>query len=302
MTEPSDLPADDAVELASRYVDGDLDAGERAAAEADSEVMAWVERFAGIRSALAEPVEVDAPARDAAIAAALSVFDEQETSPAVGAPAVTELAAARARRVRRTSRWLGAAAAAAAVAVGGAVLSANRGGNDDLSSADTTVVMFNEQAEKVAETPAPEERVLTMAADTTIDDGATARDATAGESDAPWDMTSGATDAPAATTAASAETTAAGTGTTGAGGDAPERSADSGDTVLQEPEDLLTLVAAPLAPIPPTEAPCDTATGDFVDTALYQDAPAAIYRDDAARVITAYDAASCVVLATIGFG
>ena len=44
--------------LASAYVDGDVDAAERALVEADVVLLALVERFRGVRASLGEPIEV----------------------------------------------------------------------------------------------------------------------------------------------------------------------------------------------------------------------------------------------------
>ena len=60
-----ELPIND--ELASAYLDDELDPAERAAASADPEVMAMVESFARVRSALGDVGPVDGSARDAAI-------------------------------------------------------------------------------------------------------------------------------------------------------------------------------------------------------------------------------------------
>ena len=92
---PDTTPDDLVVEIASRYIDGDLSVDERARADADPAVLAWVERLAGVRAALAAPIAVDAADRDRAIVAALDAFRRRTRSPALAdgprAPVVSDL-------------------------------------------------------------------------------------------------------------------------------------------------------------------------------------------------------------------
>ena len=79
--------------LASAYLDGALTDEERAQAEADPEVMAAVERLGEVRRALAAVEPPDRARRDAAINAALGVFDSE--SRVAAPPPVTSIAARR---------------------------------------------------------------------------------------------------------------------------------------------------------------------------------------------------------------
>ena len=114
--------------LASAYLDGALTDEERAQAEADPEVMAAVEHLGEVRRALSAVDPPDRARRDAAINAALEVFDSE--SRVAAPPPVTSIAA------RRSTRWLMPAAAAAVVVVLAGGLLATRGGNDDSSGDD----------------------------------------------------------------------------------------------------------------------------------------------------------------------
>ena len=119
----------DAVELASAYLDGEATADERARVEADPELLAEVARLRHIGDAVAATSPASPAHRDAAIAAALSVFDELRVGGPT-APTVVPIAS------RRHARWMQALTAAAAIAVlvlGGFVI-ANRGGDDDDSA------------------------------------------------------------------------------------------------------------------------------------------------------------------------
>ena len=93
--------------LASAYLDGALTDEERARAEADPEVMAAVERLGELRRALAAVEPPDRARRDAAINAALEVFDAERrrgrspTGHLARRPPVGPLADAGRRRGRR---------------------------------------------------------------------------------------------------------------------------------------------------------------------------------------------------------
>jgi hypothetical protein len=308
MTDHLASPGDDAVELASRYLDGDLSVDERAAAESDPDVMAWVERFGGIQAALREPVEVDADRRDAAIAAALAAT---ATAPGEAAPPPgrDELAAARARRAARMGRWLGAAAAVVGLAIGGAVLAANSGGDGD-DSADET------QSAAVEVAPATTEAGL---------DQESAEDRTVAAADAPspaMATTAEAGDSAASTAAggefatdpsprdedtsggAATETTAGATDTTAAATTVLATGATTTAESYSTPSDLQPLAtAAPVTVPDSTDAPCaDDATGELVDDeVLYADQPAAVYRDVQRRALIVWALSTCDVLVTYAY-
>lgn len=297
MTDRPESPGDDAVELASRYLDGDLSVDERAAAESDPDVMAWVERFGGMRAALLEPIEVDAAQRTAAVAAALAAADVAAPE-AAPPPGRDELAAARARRAGRMGKWLGAAAAVAALAIGGAVLAGNSGGSDD-DSADGDVMMSAADEVGPASTEADSKQLTDEEASTeapnaamSATESAQANDSAAstvvsGEvtSSEPTERDEGPSDA--------AGTTAAGAATTTAPSAAGPLSFDTAtDLRILEDAESITMPEG-------REPPClDQAIGELVALEVfYADQPAAVYRDSQRRTLTAWAVDSCVVLA-----
>lgn len=121
-------------EMASAYLDGDLDAAERLAVEADPETMALVESFSIVRSSLTDIDAPDEATKSAAIAAALAEFDLIHAPAAVAVPAA-RVSWLHARRMRTYRFVMGAAAAAVVVAV--AVASLNSG-NDSGSFSSAT--------------------------------------------------------------------------------------------------------------------------------------------------------------------
>jgi hypothetical protein len=119
----------DAVELASAYLDGEATADERARVEGDPALLAEVERLRLVRDAVAATSPAPPAQRNAAVAAAMSAFDElrvETPSP----PNVVPIAS------RRRAHWMQGltAAAAAAVLVLGGFIVASRGGDDDDSA------------------------------------------------------------------------------------------------------------------------------------------------------------------------
>jgi len=134
-----DLPQ--SAELASAYLDGELEGPERAAAAADPAVMATVESLARVRAALGTVAAVDHTAKTTAIAAALAEFDAMRSAGTAAVPreatttapaAVVSLQSRRHRAYRVVS---GAAAAAIVAVVAVSALNANRGSDDSSSSA-----------------------------------------------------------------------------------------------------------------------------------------------------------------------
>ena len=129
---------DEELELVTAYLDGEATPSERARVEADSELLAEVERQRTVRDLLHDVEPPSDAARESALAAALAVFDHEFATAAPDSPdavtAPTNIVAFQQRRRLRWMQSLGAAAAVAAVAVAGAVI-ATRGGDDD-STAD----------------------------------------------------------------------------------------------------------------------------------------------------------------------
>ena len=117
---------DEQEHLASAYLDGALTDEERARAEADPDVMAAVQQLRELRRALSVVDAPNAARRDAAINAALGVFDAERAA----APPPARL-----RARRRTNTWMiGAAAAALVLVIAGGILASrsnDQGGGDD---------------------------------------------------------------------------------------------------------------------------------------------------------------------------
>ena len=122
----NDQPTPDALSRASAYLDGEVDAAEIAAIEADPAVMAEVAQLRSLQEAIRDVVEPTSYTRDTAIAAALVEFDRRRHP----APVV------RTRPRPGYSRWLAVAAAVAGLAVLGAVVSQVGGGGDDDDAAE----------------------------------------------------------------------------------------------------------------------------------------------------------------------
>ena len=152
-----DLPIND--ELASAYLDDELDPAERATASADPEVMATVESFARVRSALGEVGPVDGSAKNAALAAALAEFDARQIASTAAAPAAAVTSLQSRRRVFRALTSV--AAAVAILAIGIAAINGGRGNDDKTSSA---VRVESAPTDTIA--PAAEAPGLKVAADT----------------------------------------------------------------------------------------------------------------------------------------
>jgi hypothetical protein len=144
-------------EVASAYLDGELDATERAAAAADPDVMAQVESFARVRATLGEIDPVVASTKTAAIAAALAEFDAiHATPPSPIARQDADVAAASnvvsllSRRIR-TYRVLSRVAAVVVVgAVVATAINASRGDDTDTASSVTEVLAAELPATKAA--------------------------------------------------------------------------------------------------------------------------------------------------------
>ena len=126
-----ELPFND--ELASAYLDDELDPAERATASADPEVMATVESFARVRAALGDVPPVVGSAQDDAVAAALAEFDARHVAITTAAPVATVTSLQSHRRVYRALTSV--AAAVAILAIGVAAISGGRGNDSKSSSA-----------------------------------------------------------------------------------------------------------------------------------------------------------------------
>ena len=125
-----ELPIND--ELASAYLDDELDPAERATVSADPDVMATVESFARVRSALGEVGPVDGSAKNAALAAALVEFDTRQIASTAAVPMATVTSLQSRRRVYRVLTSV--AAAVAILAIGVAAINGGRGDDNKTSA------------------------------------------------------------------------------------------------------------------------------------------------------------------------
>ncbi len=134
-----DLPIN--AELASAYLDGELDATERAAAAANPDVIAVVDAFARVRTALGEVAPVVDSTRTAAMAAALAEFDAIHTtaSPAaMPAAATSRVISLQSRRMRTYRVVTGVAAALVVGVVAVAALNSSDASDQSTSAIERT--------------------------------------------------------------------------------------------------------------------------------------------------------------------
>jgi hypothetical protein len=126
-------------ELASRLVDGDLEAAELAAVTGRAEVVEQAAAFRRLSELVADVSPLDPSAVDAMIASAVA---EHRPPPVLVVPKIEDR---RARRNRRAIGWLAAAAAVALVVVGVGILN-----NDDSDDAEvagpTTAAATDDEA------------------------------------------------------------------------------------------------------------------------------------------------------------
>ena len=281
-----DLPQ--SAELASAYLDGELDGPTRAAAAADPDVVAAADSMARVRAALGEIGPVDPAAKTRAIAAALAEFDAlHSTSAAVIVPAATTTAAStlapvvalQPRRHRIYSIVTGVAAAVIIAVVAVAALNSNRG-SDDLASSSATEVPALAATES-----APE-------------------------------LKSAAADAGAATEAAPEATQAASAGGVADSSSTTVAIIDSPEAFTQYAESLQVAAttaaapagtAAPAAAEPPTApapggfaaVPCLTSDQVVIGAIIYQGTSALAVRIEATGAVQAIDETDCRVLAEV---
>ena len=131
-----DLPIN--AELASAYLDGELDTTERVAAAADPNVMAAVDSFARVRAALGQVEPVVESTRTAAIAAALAEFDAIHATTslaAMPAAATARVISMQSRRMRTYRVLTGVAAALVVGVVAVAALNSSNSDSDQSTSA-----------------------------------------------------------------------------------------------------------------------------------------------------------------------
>ena len=175
---------DDPTSLASAYLDGDLDAADRARVESTPELLVEVDRLRQVRAVLADLPEASISARERHLAKAFDAWErlpEQERTGALrdGTPSGVDAAAVAGaaavstpartsrragRRGRNSSVWLGAAAAGLVIVLaGGLVLrSANTDSNDDDIVAESSSDAAADQTSS-ADTQAPAVAAATVA-------------------------------------------------------------------------------------------------------------------------------------------
>lgn len=126
-----------AAELAGDLLDGDVDGQVRATGADDASVVTLAEQFRSVRSALADVPAAPAQQRDAAISAALAVYDQAASAPAASAVPAPATVVPLVRR--NTRRWYQVASIAAAVAAIGVIgtIAIDRMGGSDLDTADS---------------------------------------------------------------------------------------------------------------------------------------------------------------------
>ena len=255
-------------ELASAYLDDELDPLERAAVDTDPDVMSMVDSFFRVRAMLGEPLAVDAGTRTAAITAALAEFDARQL-PSVAAasavlPASATITSLQSRRMRAYRVVTGVAAALVIGVVAVAALNASRGNDAKSSSAS---------------------------ANTSVSAGAAADSATepqlkiAAETAAPTDAS----------------------GTAAASGAAPFESASSAGPEIDSRDALkqyaaeLQATQAPTAPAPatPSRSSCLTSDQTVLGPIVYQGRAAVAVRKQSTGVLQAVDAIDCHVLAEV---
>jgi hypothetical protein len=272
-------------EMASAYLDGELDATERAAAEADPAVMAEVDSFARVRATLGQIEPVVASTKTAAIAAALAEFDAIHATPAnpiaaamsrddAHVAAGTNVVSLQSRRIR-TYRVL--SRVAAVVVVGAVVvtaINASRGDDTETASLATEIPAELPQTKAAGAIEAATEATAAPAATEAAASAAGAAD-------------SAAAAVPVIETATALREFAAGV-----------ESAPT--TTVSQP--LSDEASPPYAnPAPGSYAPvtCLSSEQVLLGSILFQGTPAFAVRDTATGDLQAVDAGDCHVLLTV---
>jgi len=287
----NDQPTPDALSRASAYLDGELDAAEFAAAEADPTVMAEVAQLRSLQEAVRSVVEPTSSVRDGAIAAALAEYDRKRHP----APVI------RSRPRPAYTRWLAVAAAVAGLAALGAVIATNSRGGDDNDAAGA---VDSDQFASSEEASSASARVAT--------DGGGAPAAPQPETAAQSQSAEAAeaTEAPAASMYAAADSAAEAAATTAAAGVASSPPPFDPSTPIPNDVELGRIGRQLLAEWvagsreSKTGTPCD---GSIPDVVLLSDAVLIV--DEAARPVLvagnpetretfAFDPDTCVVVAT----
>lgn len=163
---------EDLTQLASAYLDGDVDADERARVDGDEAALAEVERLRSVRALLGDVEPPAISVREAQLAHALDIWERlpeaertgarRDRTPAgidaaavAGAASVTAPTQLNSRRRTTSPRWLaGAAAALGLVLAGGLALQLGASENDDSA---TTAGSVEDVADEAIEQRAPDD-------------------------------------------------------------------------------------------------------------------------------------------------
>jgi hypothetical protein len=270
-----DLSPDE--ELASAYLDGDIDEARRAAVSADANVISAVDSFSRVRALLGDVQPVDETTRNAAIQAALDAFDAtQAESP--GAPLATAPPVISLRR-RRERMYRAVTGVAAALVVGFVAISAVNSSHDNNDGSASTATELSASAS------GPELK----AADDAAGGAAAATVAAASEAalgDAASTQIAAASGVPTIDTPSALAEFAA--------------SIDSGAAPLAAPEGPTGSELATSAQ-PPTggryeAVPCLSSDQTVLGPIVYQGSPALAVRDTTTRALQAIDSIDCHVL------
>jgi hypothetical protein len=285
------------LELASAYLDDDVDEVQRAQVEASPELMALVASFRQQQTGLRDAPPVDAAARDAAVLAALAEFDVLRASPAaalVGAPATGNVVPMQ-RRTRFSRVMLSAAAALLIGGVGVVAINSFGGSsNDQSSTADPAAKEFADtEATGAGDAGGGDTGGATPQTINAINGAASAVPAL----DEPQDLLALAAAPGPDTIAAATETTAAGALQTTIAG-ATETTAASAALPSAATADA-AIAPATRGVTPSFGFPCPLAPTQVVVVEItWKGVPAVAVRDTVSGVIQAIDA-QCTVLATV---
>jgi negative regulator of sigma E activity len=253
-------------EAASAYLDGEIDADERASVSADPETMALVDTFARLRDTLGVVEPVPDSVRTEAVSAALAEFDSMHRVGAAPAPVID----LKSRWHRAYPLLRGAAAAVVIGVVAVAALNASKG-TDSKSSSSAT------------ELPAAAEQPRTEAAPAPVAAGTAAPGATTAAAVADTSTQKMAAVVPEVNNAEDLARYAS----NGGAYTAPSDAAGAAPAATE-------LVPAPAV----TPQTCLTASDSFLGTISVLGSPAYAMRNNSTGIVTAVDANDCHVLLT----
>jgi hypothetical protein len=306
MSDPFDhLPAEDDLLAVLALLDGTATVEDEARVHSNPDLVALLETMTAQRDGLSDLRDVAAPdgAREAAVSAALAVFDDETGAPdtdgdAGGAAASTATVVRFERRRRWATVVTGAAAAGVAALFVGALALGGLGGSDqDESASLATSAAADSEAAKVdggaADAPTA---AMTESAPASTAAGDAFDTAAGGQTEADSSL------APAATLAAGAtETTAAASDGTVDVLEGPAAVDAAAVVSIATPEQLRDWAQTQqgLIPLPGLGLPCVADGAVAVGEVLYQGTAAVVVRD-ADGTLTAFDPqTACSVVATV---